>query len=155
MIISLLNVIAQSLEKSIRLIQPVIYNQSRDEVGASDIFPACPSYTESFGISSQRASTSIERKVIDLTWCDFNATGECFLKFQLWHFLAFCVASKAALSSDRQCKRFGLEGDEMWLATSADRRVSVWAASWLTDKCDLLDWLTFPAPTYTGVLYVF
>ncbi|KAM7381807.1 hypothetical protein PAMA_012590 [Pampus argenteus] len=49
---------------------------------------------------------------------------------------------------NEQCKNFGLEGNEMWLATSADRRVSVWAADWLKDKCDLLDWLTFPAPAY-------
>uniref|UniRef100_A0A7N8XKJ2 WD repeat domain 90 n=1 Tax=Mastacembelus armatus TaxID=205130 RepID=A0A7N8XKJ2_9TELE len=51
---------------------------------------------------------------------------------------------------NEQCKNFGLEGNEMWLAASADRRVSVWAADWLKDKCDLLDWLTFPAPAYTG-----
>ncbi|XP_068162338.1 WD repeat-containing protein 90 [Antennarius striatus] len=47
-----------------------------------------------------------------------------------------------------QCKKFGLEGNEMWLAASADRRVSVWAADWSRDKCGLLDWLTFPAPVY-------
>uniref|UniRef100_A0A665V8A7 WD repeat-containing protein 90 n=1 Tax=Echeneis naucrates TaxID=173247 RepID=A0A665V8A7_ECHNA len=46
------------------------------------------------------------------------------------------------------CKPFGLEGNEMWLAASSDRRVSVWAVDWLKDKCDLLDWLTFPAPAY-------
>jgi hypothetical protein len=45
-----------------------------------------------------------------------------------------------------QYKEFGLEGNEMWLAASADRRVSVWAADWMKDKCELLDWLTFPAP---------
>uniref|UniRef100_A0A667XX37 WD repeat domain 90 n=1 Tax=Myripristis murdjan TaxID=586833 RepID=A0A667XX37_9TELE len=50
-----------------------------------------------------------------------------------------------------QCyKEFGLEGNDMWLAAGADRRVSVWAADWLKDKCDLLDWLTFPAPAYFG-----
>ncbi|XP_044194216.1 WD repeat-containing protein 90 isoform X1 [Thunnus albacares] len=49
---------------------------------------------------------------------------------------------------NEQCKNFGLEGNEMWLAASADRRVSVWAADWLKEKCDLLDWLTFPAPAY-------
>lgn len=63
--------------------------------------------------------------------------------------------SKAALSSDLQWKKFGLVGNEMWLATSADRRVSVWTADWSKDKCDLLDWLTFPAPSYSGVLSVF
>nr|XP_046233487.1 WD repeat-containing protein 90 isoform X2 [Scatophagus argus] len=51
---------------------------------------------------------------------------------------------------DEQCKKFGLQGNEMWLAASADRRVSVWAADWLKDKCDLLDWLTFPAPAHFG-----
>ncbi|XP_028424157.1 WD repeat-containing protein 90 isoform X2 [Perca flavescens] len=51
---------------------------------------------------------------------------------------------------NEQCKNFGLDGNEMWLAASSDRRVSVWAADWLKDKCDLLDWLTFPAPAYFG-----
>ncbi|XP_037546750.1 WD repeat-containing protein 90 [Nematolebias whitei] len=47
---------------------------------------------------------------------------------------------------NEQCKKFGLEGSELWLAASADRRVSVWAADWSKEKCDLLDWLSFPAP---------
>ncbi|XP_020493168.2 WD repeat-containing protein 90 [Labrus bergylta] len=51
---------------------------------------------------------------------------------------------------NEQCKDFGLEGIEMWLAATDDRRVSVWAADWMKDKCDLLDWLTFPAPSYIG-----
>ncbi|XP_053269712.1 WD repeat-containing protein 90 isoform X1 [Pleuronectes platessa] len=46
------------------------------------------------------------------------------------------------------CKNLAMEGKEMWLTASADRRVSVWAADWFKDKCDLLDWLTFPAPAY-------
>ncbi|KAJ3615377.1 hypothetical protein NHX12_017349, partial [Muraenolepis orangiensis] len=50
----------------------------------------------------------------------------------------------------KQYKQFGLEGNEMWLAASSDRRVSVWAADWPKIKCDLLDWLTFPAPAYNG-----
>ncbi|NXL68743.1 WDR90 protein, partial [Chordeiles acutipennis] len=41
---------------------------------------------------------------------------------------------------------FGVEGGELWLATSSDRRVSVWASDWLKNKCELLDWLSFPAP---------
>lgn len=49
---------------------------------------------------------------------------------------------------------FTAEGKEMWLAASADRRVSVWAADWLDDKCGLLDWLTFPAPACPEVHYV-
>ncbi|RXN21814.1 WD repeat-containing 90 [Labeo rohita] len=46
-----------------------------------------------------------------------------------------------------QYKEFGLDGNELWLAVSADRRVSIWAADWTKDKCELLDWLTFPAPS--------
>ena len=38
-----------------------------------------------------------------------------------------------------------MEGGELWLATSSDRRVSVWASDWLKDKCELLDWLSFSA----------
>ncbi|XP_049647753.1 WD repeat-containing protein 90 isoform X1 [Accipiter gentilis] len=47
----------------------------------------------------------------------------------------------------KQYRDFGVEGGELWLATSSDRRVSVWASDWLKDKCELLDWLSFPAPT--------
>ncbi|XP_016417962.1 WD repeat-containing protein 90-like [Sinocyclocheilus rhinocerous] len=49
--------------------------------------------------------------------------------------------------TSKQYKEFGLEGNELWLAVSADRRVSIWAADWMKDKCELLDWLTFPAPS--------
>ncbi|XP_051537939.1 WD repeat-containing protein 90 isoform X1 [Myxocyprinus asiaticus] len=49
--------------------------------------------------------------------------------------------------TSKQYKEFGLEGNELWLAVSADRRVSIWAADWTKDKCELLDWLTFPAPS--------
>lgn len=48
--------------------------------------------------------------------------------------------------TSKQYKEFGLEGSELWLAVSADRRVSIWAADWTKEKCELLDWLTFPAP---------
>jgi len=37
----------------------------------------------------------------------------------------------------------------LWLAASADRRVSVWSADWSKDYCELIDWLTFPAPAFT------
>uniref|UniRef100_A0A9J8DAD8 WD repeat domain 90 n=1 Tax=Cyprinus carpio carpio TaxID=630221 RepID=A0A9J8DAD8_CYPCA len=49
--------------------------------------------------------------------------------------------------TSKQYKEFGLEGNELWLAVSSDRRVSIWAADWMKDKCELLDWLTFPAPS--------
>ncbi|XP_055006516.1 WD repeat-containing protein 90 [Boleophthalmus pectinirostris] len=53
-------------------------------------------------------------------------------------------------SIHKQGREFGLEGTEMWLAASGDRRVSVWVCDWKRDKCELLDWLTFPAPVFTG-----
>ncbi|TSL82524.1 WD repeat-containing protein 90 [Bagarius yarrelli] len=48
--------------------------------------------------------------------------------------------------TSKQYKEYGLGGNELWLAVSADRRVSIWASDWAKDKCELLDWLTFPAP---------
>ncbi|XP_016889554.1 WD repeat-containing protein 90 isoform X2 [Cynoglossus semilaevis] len=53
-------------------------------------------------------------------------------------------------SVNTECPSPGLGGNEMLLTSSADRRVSVWAVDWLKEKCDLLDWLTFPAPIYNG-----
>lgn len=42
----------------------------------------------------------------------------------------------------------GISAPLLWLATSADRRVSVWSADWSKDFCELADWLTFPAPAF-------
>ncbi|XP_052262541.1 WD repeat-containing protein 90-like isoform X2 [Dreissena polymorpha] len=42
----------------------------------------------------------------------------------------------------------GVSAPLLWLATSADRRVSVWSADWSKDFCELVDWLTFPAPAF-------
>ncbi len=39
---------------------------------------------------------------------------------------------------------------QLWLAVSADRRVSVWSADWSRDVCELVDWLTFPAPAFVS-----
>lgn len=41
---------------------------------------------------------------------------------------------------------FGVEGTDLWLAASGDQRVSIWSSSWLRDCCELVDWLSFPAP---------
>ncbi|NXM73158.1 WDR90 protein, partial [Serilophus lunatus] len=65
--------------------------------------------------------------------------------------LRVLVDHKGSPITTLQCTRkqyhdFGVEGGELWLATSSDRRVSVWASDWLKDKCELLDWLSFPAP---------
>uniref|UniRef100_F7DUM3 WD repeat-containing protein 90 n=1 Tax=Ornithorhynchus anatinus TaxID=9258 RepID=F7DUM3_ORNAN len=46
----------------------------------------------------------------------------------------------------REARDFGLEGGELWLAASVGRRVSVWVSEWLKDRCELVDWLSFPAP---------
>ncbi|KAM6424013.1 WD repeat-containing protein 90 isoform 1-T1 [Liasis olivaceus] len=45
----------------------------------------------------------------------------------------------------------GTEGNDLWLASSTDRRVSVWVSDWLKDKCEIIDWLSFPAPTGPAV----
>ena len=41
------------------------------------------------------------------------------------------------------------QSPSLWLAASADTRVSVWSADWSNDFCELIDWLTFPTPAYT------
>ncbi|XP_056392449.1 WD repeat-containing protein 90 isoform X2 [Hyla sarda] len=48
--------------------------------------------------------------------------------------------------SPRKPEELGQQGGEIWLAASSDRRVSIWASDWAKDKCELLDWLSFPAP---------
>lgn len=48
-----------------------------------------------------------------------------------------------------QDQDLGITAPQLWLATSADRRVSVWSADWSKDFCELVDWLTFPAPAFT------
>ncbi|KAB0382023.1 hypothetical protein FD755_003940 [Muntiacus reevesi] len=53
-------------------------------------------------------------------------------------------------STRKKCGDFGAEGTDLWLAASGDQRVSVWASDWLRDHCELVDWLSFPAPGLTG-----
>lgn len=48
-----------------------------------------------------------------------------------------------------QDQELSVSAPQLWLATSADRRVSVWSADWSKDFCELVDWLTFPAPAFT------
>jgi len=36
----------------------------------------------------------------------------------------------------------------LWLASSKDRRVSIWRADWSKDLCELIDWITFPGPGF-------
>ncbi|CAL1536659.1 unnamed protein product [Lymnaea stagnalis] len=42
----------------------------------------------------------------------------------------------------------GVTAPTLWLASSMDRRASVWSADWSKDFCELVDWLTFPAPAF-------
>uniref|UniRef100_A0A8C9QDL9 WDR90 4th beta-propeller domain-containing protein n=1 Tax=Spermophilus dauricus TaxID=99837 RepID=A0A8C9QDL9_SPEDA len=49
-------------------------------------------------------------------------------------------------STSKKYGDLGVEGTDLWLAASRDQRISVWASDWLRDCCDLLDWLSFPAP---------
>ena len=41
-----------------------------------------------------------------------------------------------------------LLASSLWLAASHDRRVSIWSSDWSKDLCELIDWLTFPAPGF-------
>ncbi|XP_036081888.1 WD repeat-containing protein 90 isoform X3 [Rousettus aegyptiacus] len=50
-------------------------------------------------------------------------------------------------STNKEYKEFGVEGTDLWLAASGDQRVSIWASDWLQGHCELVDWLSFPAPT--------
>lgn len=50
-----------------------------------------------------------------------------------------------------QYEDLGVEGGELWLAASGDQRVSIWASDWLRDRCELLEWLSFPAPATSEV----
>ncbi|XP_051023389.1 WD repeat-containing protein 90 [Acomys russatus] len=49
-------------------------------------------------------------------------------------------------STSKEYGDLGVEGVELWLAASGDQRVSIWASDWLRDRCELLEWLSFPAP---------
>ncbi|XP_039740696.1 WD repeat-containing protein 90 isoform X1 [Pteropus medius] len=50
-------------------------------------------------------------------------------------------------STNKEYREFGVEGTDLWLAASRDQRVSIWASDWLRGHCELVDWLSFPAPT--------
>ncbi|KAM5198229.1 WD repeat-containing protein 90 isoform 1-T1 [Hipposideros larvatus] len=54
-------------------------------------------------------------------------------------------------STSKEYGDFGVQGTDLWLAASGDQRVSVWASDWLRDRCELVDWLSFPAPTLMEV----
>lgn len=45
----------------------------------------------------------------------------------------------------------GEVGVDLWLAASGDQRVSIWISDWLQDRCELHDWLSFPAPVIPEV----
>ncbi|XP_063453981.1 WD repeat-containing protein 90 isoform X14 [Pan paniscus] len=49
----------------------------------------------------------------------------------------------------KECEDLGVEGTDLWLAASGDQRVSVWASDWLRNRCELVDWLSFPMPATT------
>jgi len=64
----------------------------------------------------------------------------------------FMFSNVWIFNSDYECVQScdaELSGSQLWLAVSADRRVSVWSADWSRDSCELVDWLTFPAPAVT------
>ncbi|XP_025225937.1 WD repeat-containing protein 90 [Theropithecus gelada] len=49
----------------------------------------------------------------------------------------------------KECEDLGVEGTDLWLAASGDQQVSVWASDWLRNRCELVDWLSFPMPATT------
>ncbi|KAL0617187.1 WD repeat-containing protein 90 [Plecturocebus cupreus] len=49
----------------------------------------------------------------------------------------------------KECGDLGVEGTDLWLAASGDQRVSIWASDWLWNRCELVDWLSFPTPAAT------
>ncbi|XP_028616643.1 WD repeat-containing protein 90 [Grammomys surdaster] len=61
----------------------------------------------------------------------------------------------ALQSTSKEYGDLGVEGVELWLAASGDQRVSIWASDWPRDRCELLEWLSLPAPAVseaTGLL---
>ncbi|CAH6786585.1 Wdr90 [Phodopus roborovskii] len=58
----------------------------------------------------------------------------------------------AIQSTSKEYGDLGVEGVDLWLAASGDQRVSVWASDWLRDRCELLEWLSFPAPVTSEAL---
>ena len=40
------------------------------------------------------------------------------------------------------------DGPTLFLICGGDRRVSVWDTDWKHDVCNMIDWLTFPAPCF-------
>ncbi|XP_077482569.1 WD repeat-containing protein 90 [Stigmatopora argus] len=114
------------------------------------------------------ASSEMERKLnphrVAITAIQYSANGEVILSGAKNGLIAvsrvtdgstirvFRDHKRGAITTidcvREQCKNFGLAGNELWLAASLDRRVSVWAADWFKSKCNLLDWLTLAAPPY-------
>lgn len=58
----------------------------------------------------------------------------------------------AIQSTSKEYGDLGVEGADLWLAASGDQRVSIWASDWLQDRCELLEWLSFPAPATSETL---
>ncbi|KAF3853462.1 hypothetical protein F7725_014150, partial [Dissostichus mawsoni] len=107
-----------------------------------------------FRVSSSEMEMKLHPHQVAVTAIQYSADGENLLPMNGATIRIIRDHKGAPITTiqcvSEQCKTLELEGKEMWLAASADRRVSVWAADWLNDKCDLLDWLTFPAPAYIG-----
>lgn len=57
-----------------------------------------------------------------------------------------CCGQASHIPHFSQYGDLGVEGVELWLAASGDQRVSIWVSDWPRDRCELLEWLSFPAP---------
>ncbi|TNN42767.1 WD repeat-containing protein 90 [Liparis tanakae] len=115
-----------------------------------------------FRLSSSEMEMKLHPHQVALTALQFSAAGHVILSAGSDGVVAVSSARTGAtlrLIKDHrgaavtaiQCRdNVWPQSGETWLAAGADRRVSVWAADWPKDKCDLMDWLTFPAPPYPG-----
>ena len=63
-------------------------------------------------------------------------------------YLLYQQGQQYQLSLHFTSQLFGSEDCYLWLVASWDRRVSVWSADWKRDLCQLVDWLTFPGPSF-------
>uniref|UniRef100_A0A7M4DUR7 WD repeat-containing protein 90 n=1 Tax=Crocodylus porosus TaxID=8502 RepID=A0A7M4DUR7_CROPO len=116
-----------------------------------------------FSISRTEMELKMHPHAVALTAVAYSADGEIILSGSRDGLIAvssprtgmtirLLTDHKGSPISVIQCTKkqyhdFGVEGCELWLAASSDRRVSIWVSDWLKDKCELIDWLSFPAPT--------
>ncbi|KAH0631787.1 hypothetical protein JD844_019595 [Phrynosoma platyrhinos] len=102
-----------------------------------------------FSISRTEMELKMHPHSVAVTALGYSADGEIILSGGKDGLMA--ISSPRTGMTIRHAE-LGIEGGDLWLAASADRRVSVWVSDWMKDKCELIDWLSFPAPTGPEVI---